>query len=110
VIISVDPEFEEDYDWNDDVYSKGRYWLIEEPYSEIYEDSNYIKILIELPSVRREDIKVKVYGKRIYIVATDREGRDFYKEFTMPFSLKKTQVKAVLKPRTLFILIKKNDE
>ena len=101
-------EFEEDYDWFDDFGSRrSSYWLIEEPYSEIYDDDKCVKIVIELPPVRKEDVKIKVYGNRIHVAATDIEGRDFYKEFILPFELKRKQVKALLKTRTLLIVVDK---
>lgn len=104
----VSSGFEEDYDWFDDFgVRRSGYWLIEEPYSEIYDDGKCVKIIIELPPVRKEDVKVKVHGNRIHITATDIEGRDFYKEFILPFELKRKQVKAVLKTRTLLIVVEK---
>jgi Molecular chaperone (small heat shock protein) len=54
---------------------------------DIFDEGDYIKVIAELPGVTEQDIKTELRGKVLIISATSL-SREYYKEVTLPCSIK----------------------
>lgn len=64
-----------------------------EPLVDVFEDEKTIKVVAEIPGVRKEDIDLTVDGNRLTI-KVDTEERKYYKEVDLPAEVSTAGVKA----------------
>jgi len=81
-----------------------------EPYADITEFSDFVEVCVELPGVKKDDIKLRFdpSGKELTIEAY-REDKDFYKEIMLPNGLNTNDYKLDLKNGIACIKIKTQD-
>ena len=78
-----------------------------EPLVDVIEHDDEIWVVAELPGVKKDDIKVKVSGKKLVIKA---EGeRKYYKEVTLPAEVKPETAKASYRNGVLEIKLKRKE-
>lgn len=80
-----------------------------EPYAEVREEKDKYVIIIELPGVEKENIKVTVRGNVIDVKAAS-EYRRYRKEIKLPFTIDPNKVKARYRNGVLTIEVVKPPE
>jgi HSP20 family protein len=76
-----------------------------EPLVDIYEDSESITVITEMPGVEKDKIKVRAIGRKLMIEA--RDGRKYYKEVELPAEVDIDSAKANYKNGVLEVKLKK---
>lgn len=64
-----------------------------EPLVDVFEDEKSVKVVAEIPGVKKEDIDLTVDGNRL-IIRVDTPERKYYKEVDLPSEVSTTGVKA----------------
>lgn len=77
-----------------------------EPLSDVYEDENTVTVIVEMPGVNKDDIKVKIDGDRV-IVSAQNGDRKYYKEIHLPAKVKREGAKASYKNGVLELKLEK---
>ncbi len=79
-----------------------------EPLVDVIEEDKTIKIVAELPGVRKEDIDIVLEGKRL-VIKVDTKERKYYKEITLPVEVETTGAKAEYNNGVLTITVLKKE-
>lgn len=73
---------------------------VHEPEVDIFEEGRSLAVLVELPSVREEDIEVQVNGD-VLILSTkpghDEQRRRYYRELLLPFAVETGSIQQVFR-------------
>ena len=77
-----------------------------EPFTDVIEEDDVIKVIIDMPGVEKEDIKVEATEKTI-TVSAERGDRKYYKKVTLPKPIKPETAKAQYKNGVLTITAEK---
>ena len=79
-----------------------------EPLTDVIEEEDRIKIVMDLPGVNKEDIKVKISedGRKV-IVSARSEDRRYYKEIELPAKVDPSTAKATYRNGVLTIDLEK---
>ena len=79
-----------------------------EPLTDVIEEEDKIKIVMDLPGVNKEDIKVRISedGKKV-IVSAKSEDRRYYKEVDLPAKVDPSSAKATYRNGVLTIDLEK---
>jgi len=77
-----------------------------EPLADVYEDEKTVTVIVEMPGVNKEDIKIRIDGDRL-IVSAQTGDRKYYKEITLPAKVKKENAKASYKNGVLELKLEK---
>lgn len=64
-----------------------------EPLVDVFEEEKSVKVVAEIPGVKKEDIDLTVDGNRL-IIRVDTPERKYYKEVELPAEVSTTNVKA----------------
>ncbi len=78
-----------------------------EPLTDIYEEDDSIRIIVELPGVDKEKIKVRAPSDRRLIIEASNHDRRYRKEIELPTEVDIDTAKATFKNGVLEIRIKK---
>jgi len=79
-----------------------------EPLYDVIEEEDKIKVVVDLPGVNKEDIKVKVSedGRRL-IISAKGEDRKYYKEIDLPAEVDPTKARATYRNGVLTVELEK---
>lgn len=77
-----------------------------EPLTDIMKSNESIKIYIELPGVKKEDIKLKTKSNKLIISALN-EDRRYHREIDLPLRIEPKDINATYRNGVLEIIIKK---
>lgn len=78
-----------------------------EPLIDIIEDEKTTKIYVELPGVKKKNIKLRLKSRKL-IIKVVNEDKKYYKEIDLPFDVNAKNVKATYRNGVLEIIINKN--
>ncbi|MGC9148032.1 MAG: archaeal heat shock protein Hsp20 [Sulfolobales archaeon] len=76
-----------------------------EPLVDVYEEDDTITVVVEMPGVEKEKIKVRTEGKRLIIEGSN--GKKYYREVDLPVEVDVKNAKATYKNGILEIKLKK---
>lgn len=79
-----------------------------EPFTDIIEEEDVVKIIMDLPGVEREDINVEATEEELTVSAR-RGDRKYYKSVKLPAKVKPETAKATYKNGVLTITIEKRE-
>jgi len=77
-----------------------------EPFTDIIEEEDVIKVIIDMPGVEKEDIKVEA-TERTITVSAERGERKYYKKVSLPKAVVPETARAQYKNGVLTITVKK---
>ncbi len=77
-----------------------------EPLVDIIEEDNQVKIVAEVPGVRKEDINLTVRNNKL-VIKVDTETRKYYKELSVPEDVDAENAKATYNNGVLEVLLPK---
>jgi HSP20 family protein len=77
-----------------------------EPLIDVIESGDMIKVIVELPGVRKEDIKIDAH-ERLLEIDVDNESKQFHERVELPCDVLKNSVKASYKNGVLEISMKR---
>ncbi len=80
-----------------------------EPLVDVIEEDNRIKVVAELPGVRKEDIELSV-DERMMTVKVDTESRKYFKEIELPAVVDPNTAKASYNNGVLEVVVEKKAE
>ncbi len=82
-----------------------------EPLTDVIEEDDKVKVVIDLPGVNKEDIKITVSedGKKITVSARS-EDRKYYKEIELPATVDPTKTRATYRNGVLTIELEKKEK
>jgi len=80
-----------------------------EPFTDILEEDDVIKVIVDMPGVEKEDIKVEATEDMI-TVSAEREERKYYKDIKLPVKVKPETAKAQYKNGVLTITVEKAEK
>ncbi len=85
----------------------GRTEILEarEPLVDVFEDEDKVTVIVELPGVDKDKIKVRIKDNKLIIKASN--GQKYYKEVELPAKVKPETAKAKFKNGVLEITIEK---
>ncbi|WP_400259956.1 archaeal heat shock protein Hsp20 [Candidatus Methanomassiliicoccus intestinalis] len=78
-----------------------------EPLTDIVDEGNKVKVIIELPGVELEDIKLNAENS-VLDISVDREDRKFSKKLQLPSSVSPDSAKATYKNGVLTVIMEKS--
>ena len=79
-----------------------------EPLTDVFDDGDKIKVVMDMPGIDKEKIKIKVDGDKL-IVSAEGSDRRYYKEVKLPANVDASKAKATYRNGVLTIeLTKKN--
>ncbi|MCX8201182.1 MAG: Hsp20/alpha crystallin family protein, partial [Candidatus Caldarchaeum sp.] len=79
-----------------------------EPLVDVFEDEKTVKVVAEIPGVKKEDIDLTVDANRL-TVKVDTEERKYYKEVELPAEVLTSGVKAVYNNGVLEVVLPKKE-
>lgn len=79
---------------------------VREPLVDVFDEKGHILVIVELPGVSKENIKVEVTGD-ILNIATSGKGRQYAKEVLLPSKVKSETLKTSYKNGILEITLEK---
>ncbi len=81
-----------------------------EPLTDVIEEEDKIKVVMDLPGVNKEDIRIRVSedGKKVIVSATD--DRKYYKEIDLPAIVDPSKSKATYRNGVLTIELEKKEK
>ncbi len=106
--ISLNPIDEHDIINLRDLNFERSYFEYDEPLIDIVEDKNSLKVYVELPGVRKEDIKVKATERKITVAIENQDGK-YYKEIHLPSKVKPEKAKATFRNGVLEVTFEKKN-
>ncbi|MCX8168759.1 MAG: Hsp20/alpha crystallin family protein [Candidatus Methanomethylicia archaeon] len=77
-----------------------------EPLVDVFEDQRTITVIVEMPGVNKDDIKVKIDGDRLTVSAQTGD-RKYYKEIVLPARVRREGAKASYKNGILELKLEK---
>ena len=77
-----------------------------EPLIDLIESGEMIKVIVELPGVRKEDIEIDAH-ERLLEIEVDNESKQFHEQIDLPCDVLKNSVKAGYKNGVLEISMKR---
>ncbi len=77
-----------------------------EPLTDVIEEDDVIKVIIDMPGVEKEDINVEA-TERTITVSAEREERRYFKRVTLPKPVRPETARAQYKNGVLTITVKK---
>ncbi|MEM4042400.1 MAG: archaeal heat shock protein Hsp20 [Saccharolobus sp.] len=78
-----------------------------EPLADVIEKDKEIKVVVEVPGVNKDDIKVKVVGGNKLVISAKSEDRQYYKEIELPAEVDEKNAKANYKNGVLEVVLQK---
>ena len=69
------------------MYSGGVFFLIaavREPLSDISSTDKQVKLVLEMPDIRKEDIKINAYDEKVEVKTADSSERKYSKVLNLP--------------------------
>ena len=79
-----------------------------EPFTDVIEEEDVVKVILDVPGVEKED--VKVYATETSVkVSAERGDRKYYKEIELPVKVKPETAKAQYKNGVLTIVLEKKE-
>lgn len=75
--------------------------------TDIVDEGNKVKVIIELPGVELEDIKLNAENS-VLDISVDREDRKFSKKLQLPSSVSPDSAKATYKNGVLTVIMEKS--
>ncbi|MFP3178729.1 MAG: archaeal heat shock protein Hsp20 [Thermocladium sp.] len=79
-----------------------------EPLTDVFDDGDKIKVVMDMPGIDKDKIKIKVNGDKL-IVSAEGNDRRYYKEVNLPANVDPSKAKATYRNGVLTIeLMKKN--
>ncbi|MEL9989843.1 MAG: archaeal heat shock protein Hsp20 [Thermoproteus sp.] len=82
-----------------------------EPLTDVVEDDGKIKVVVEMPGVDKEDIKVRLSNdNRVLIVSASGKDRKYYKEIPLPGEVLPDKTKATYRNGVLVVELEKKDK
>lgn len=90
------------------------------PVVDIYETKNEIGLLIDMPGVAKDDLKIQIENKELIIYGkirkendviyyTERYGLDYYRIFTLPDTIELDRIAAKMENGTVMITLPKEE-
>lgn len=79
---------------------------MKQPYYDVVEDENEVKIFVELPGVNKDQINIRISGNRVMIRAQSDE-RKYYGVISLPEDVDEKSAKAIYKNGLLTITLRK---
>jgi len=80
-----------------------------EPLIDVIEEEESIKIYVELPGVKKENIKLRVKSNKL-IISVLNEDKKYHKEISLPPNIEVKNIKATYRNGVLEIIIKKKKQ
>ncbi|RLE55276.1 MAG: Hsp20/alpha crystallin family protein [Thermoprotei archaeon] len=80
-----------------------------EPFYDIVDEGDKLKIIVEMPGVEKEDIRVKASEDKV-IVSAEREDRKYYREIELPTKVIPKTAKAQYRNGVLTITVEKKEK
>ncbi|MEM2066082.1 MAG: Hsp20/alpha crystallin family protein, partial [Candidatus Caldarchaeum sp.] len=77
-----------------------------EPLVDVYDEDQNVKVVAEIPGVRKEDIDLTV-DEKMLTIKVDTEQRKYYKEVELPVEVSTTGVKATYNNGVLEVTLPK---
>ena len=77
-----------------------------EPLVDMIEENNQIKVVAEVPGVKKEDIELVVRDTKL-IIKVDTETRKYYKELELPEEVEMEKAKATYNNGVLEVILPK---
>ena len=87
--------------------SRGR--EVEEPYCDVYDEGEHVKLVFDIPGVEKDDVKVKSAGRLVTIDA-ERGERSYHREVEAPANVSEKPERAQYKNGVLELIYKKSGE
>ncbi|MEZ0247909.1 MAG: archaeal heat shock protein Hsp20 [Thermoproteus sp.] len=82
-----------------------------EPLTDVVEDNGKIKVVVEMPGVDKEDIKVRLSNdNRVLIISASGKDRKYYKEIPLPGEVLPDKTKATYRNGVLVVELEKRDK
>lgn len=76
---------------------------------EIIEKDDEIRVIVELPGVKKENVKLKVSGNKL-IVQAQNDEKKYYKEIELPTDVDEKSAKATYNNGVLQVILKKQTQ
>jgi HSP20 family protein len=77
-----------------------------EPLVDVIEEDKQVKVVAEIPGVRKEDIDIRIEGRTLFI-RVDTEERKYYKDVNLPAEVELSGVKATYNNGVLEVTLPK---
>jgi len=77
-----------------------------EPFTDVIEEPDKIKIIVDMPGVEKEDIKVRATEDKV-VISAEHGDRKYYKEVILPNKVKPETAKAQYKNGVLTITLER---
>ena len=78
-----------------------------EPLADVIEKDKEIKVVVEVPGVNKDDIKVRVVGGNKLVISAKSEDRQYYKEIELPAEVDEKNAKANYRNGVLEVVLQK---
>lgn len=80
-----------------------------EPLVDIFEDEKTVTVIVEMPGVNKEDIKVKA-SENLLVISAQTGDRKYYKEIELPAKVKPESARANYKNGVLEVKLEKTEK
>ncbi|HDQ06509.1 MAG TPA: Hsp20/alpha crystallin family protein [Candidatus Bathyarchaeota archaeon] len=80
-----------------------------EPFVDVIEDDNKVRVIAELPGVEKRDIELRATEKTL-VISVDKKERKYYKQLELPSKVNPSKAKSTYKNGVLEVELKKVED